>query len=140
MCISLPTGLELSGVFYTACMMEHTCQPNCYFQFDYNNGFKISVLAGRDIKEGEHLQIMYSNMLWGTQMRHEHLQITKHFQCKCKRCVDRTELGTYFSGMKCVGDVGKDCIGFQLPKDPMSLKTDWVCDTCPMIVNGEEVL
>lgn len=139
MCISLPTGLELSGVFYTACMMEHSCQPNCYFQFDYSNGFKISVLAGRSIKEGEHLQIMYSNMLWGTQMRHEHLQITKHFKCECKRCVDRTELGTYFSGMKCVGDVGKDCEGYQLPKDPMILGTDWMCDTCPMIVSGEEV-
>ncbi|XP_055836503.1 SET domain-containing protein SmydA-8 [Episyrphus balteatus] len=139
MCINLPSGLELSGVFYIACMMEHTCHPNCYFQFDHRNGFKISVVAGRDIRKGEHLQIMYSNMLWGTQMRHEHLQITKHFLCQCDRCRDPTEFQTYFSGMICVGDVGKECGGIQLPKDPLSAKTDWMCDTCPMVISGEEV-
>ena len=139
MCISLSTGLELSGVFYTACMMEHSCLPNCYFQFDQRNGFRITVIAGRDIKKGEHLKIMYSNMLWATQMRHEHLMITKHFVCSCERCTDPTELGTNFNALRCVGDVNKQCDGVQLPKDPLDSKTDWLCNKCPMVISGEEV-
>ncbi|TMW49774.1 hypothetical protein DOY81_005131 [Sarcophaga bullata] len=139
MCISLSSGLELSGVFYTACMMEHSCLPNCYFQFDQRNGFRITVIAGRDIKKGEHLKIMYSNMLWATQMRHEHLMITKHFVCSCERCTDPTELGTNFNALRCVGDVNKQCEGVQLPKDPLDSKTDWLCNKCPMVISGEEV-
>lgn len=139
MCINLPTGMELSGVFYQACMMEHSCVPNCYFNFDHKNGFNISVIAGRDIAKGEHLKIMYSNMLWGTQMREEHLRLTKHFLCQCERCSDATELGTYFSAMLCVGDVGKECGGVQLPKEPMNDKTDWACNKCPIVISGQEV-
>ncbi|XP_075166937.1 SET and MYND domain containing, arthropod-specific, member 5 [Haematobia irritans] len=139
MVISLSTGLELSGVFFTACMMEHSCLPNSYFQFNECNEFSISVIAGRDIAAGEHIKIMYTNMLWATSMRHEHLQITKHFRCKCERCSDPTELGTYFSAMKCAGDANKKCDGVQLPKDPLDKNTDWICDKCPMIINGEQV-
>ena len=95
MCINLLTGLELSGIFFTACLMEHSCMPNCYFTFDHSNGYKISVIAGCDIKKGEHMKIMYSNMLWGTQARQVHLNMTKHFTCQCERCLDPTELGTY---------------------------------------------
>ncbi|XP_058984762.1 SET domain-containing protein SmydA-8-like [Musca domestica] len=140
MVISLSTGLDLSGVFFTACMMEHSCMPNSYFQFNECDGCSISVIAGRDIKEGEHIKIMYTNMLWATQMRLEHLQITKHFKCHCERCTDPTELGSYFSALKCAGDVNTKCDGgIQLPKDPLDKKTDWICNKCPMVVNGEQV-
>lgn len=140
MVISLSTGLELSGIFFTACMMEHSCLPNAYFQFNECNEFSISVIAGRDIKAGEHIKIMYTNMLWATHMRHEHLQITKHFRCKCERCSDPTELETYFSALKCAGDVNTKCEGgVQLPKDPLDKNTDWACNKCPMVINGEQV-
>uniref|UniRef100_A0A1B0B1W6 MYND-type domain-containing protein n=1 Tax=Glossina palpalis gambiensis TaxID=67801 RepID=A0A1B0B1W6_9MUSC len=139
MCVSLPTGIELSGLFYTACMMEHSCQPNCYFSFDRHNGFRISVIAGRTIQKGEHLKIMYSNILWNTHMRNEHLAITKHFHCKCERCSDPTELGTYFSALNCVSATEEPCDGIQLPKDPLNSKTDWICDKCAITINGEEV-
>lgn len=139
MCINLLNGMELSSLFTTACMMEHSCLPNCYFSFDHYNGFKISVTAGRDIKKGEHLQIMYSNMLWGTQMRQEHLALTKHFLCRCERCRDPTELRTYFSGLRCIGPESSTCSDIQLPEDPLAEKTDWVCNKCPMRINSEEV-
>ncbi|XP_018791987.1 PREDICTED: protein msta [Bactrocera latifrons] len=139
MCISLPSGMELSGVYYTACMMEHACQPNCYFQFDQRKSFRISVIAGRDIERDEHLIIMYSNMLWGTQMRQEHLAMTKHFLCKCERCTDPTEYGSNFSTMLCMGDEGESCDGIHLPKDPLNMKSDWACTKCPIMISGEEV-
>ena len=49
--------------------------------------------AGRDIKKGEHLSIMYTHSLWGSAGRREHLNSTKKFWCKCERCKDPTEFG-----------------------------------------------
>jgi hypothetical protein len=46
---------------------------------------------------------MYTHALWGTQARREHLAATKYFTCRCERCVDPTELGTYISGIRCLG-------------------------------------
>lgn len=139
MCINLPSGIELSGVYYTACMLEHACQPNCYFQFDQCDGFRISVIVGRNIERDEHLIIMYSNMLWGTHMRQEHLAMTKHFLCKCDRCRDPTEYGSNFSALLCMGDEGESCDGIHLPKDPLEIKSDWACTKCPIMISGEEV-
>ena len=49
--------------------------------------------AGRDIKQGEHLSIMYTHSLWGSAGRREHLYSTKKFWCKCERCEDPSEFG-----------------------------------------------
>lgn len=57
---------EVSALFENACILEHSCQPNCYYTFDTTKRFKITMRAGRSIKKGEHLAIMYTNMLWGT--------------------------------------------------------------------------
>ena len=49
--------------------------------------------AGRDITKGEHLSIMYTHSLWGTQARRSHLNDAKKFWCNCNRCADPTEFG-----------------------------------------------
>ncbi|EDW00579.1 SET domain-containing protein SmydA-8 [Drosophila grimshawi] len=138
MVIELATGVELSGVFRQACMMEHACQPNCYFQFDAATQ-RIAVRAGCDLKKGDHLKITYTNILWGTQMRQHHLRMTKHFNCRCSRCEDPSEYGTYVSAMRCLGDVSKSCGGIQQPVDPLDEQTQWKCDTCPMLVDAAYV-
>ncbi|XP_060654179.1 SET domain-containing protein SmydA-8 [Drosophila nasuta] len=138
MVIELATGVELSGLFRQACMMEHACQPNCYFQFDATTQ-RIAVRAGCDIKKGDHLKITYTNILWGTQMRQHHLRMTKHFSCRCPRCEDPTEYGSYVSAMRCLGDVSKTCDGLQLPVEPLNEQTQWKCDTCPMLVDAAYV-
>lgn len=119
--------------------MEHSCIPSCYFAFDVNNNYKLSIVAGRDIKKGEHLSIMYSHMMWGTQTRQDHLKSLKYFTCHCNRCRDPTELKSYISALKCLGEIGKDCGGTLLPIDPLSPKTEWVCNTCPIRMDNEEV-
>ena len=53
----------------------------------------MTVKAGRDIAKGEHLSIMYTHSLWGTQARRSHLNDVKMFWCNCKRCADPTECG-----------------------------------------------
>ena len=53
----------------------------------------MTVKAGRDIAKGEHLSIMYTHSLWGTQARRSHLNDAKKFWCNCNRCADPTEFG-----------------------------------------------
>lgn len=139
MTIGLSNGQEISGVYPTGYLLQHACQPNCLYTFDNSNGYKIKMRAGRDIKKGESLSIMYTHMLWGTQLRREHLKRTKYFSCTCNRCIDPTELGTYISALKCIGDELKTCGGTQLPIDPLSDTTDWACDKCSCHVTDEEV-
>ncbi|KAH8413776.1 hypothetical protein KR222_007979, partial [Zaprionus bogoriensis] len=138
MVIELGTGVELSGLFRQACMMEHACQPNCYFHFDAGTQ-RIAVRAGCDLKPGDHLRISYTNILWGTQMRQHHLRMTKHFSCRCVRCEDPTEFGSYVSAMRCLGDVSSSCVGVQLPVQPLDEHTQWKCNTCPMLVEAAYV-
>lgn len=136
--ISLPSGLEISALYPTACLLEHSCTPNCYFTFDFTKNYKISMIAARDIRRGEHLSIMYTHMLWGTQMRQEHLMTNKYFICSCQRCLDPSELGTYISGLKCIGADELSCNGTMLPSDAMP-HTDWICDVCPVRIASDQV-
>lgn len=130
---------EASALFENACVLEHTCTPNCYYTFDNKRQFKVTMRAGRDIKKGEHLSIMYTHMLWGTQMRQEHLWTNKYFRCKCERCLDPTELGTNISALRCIGDIGTRCGGTLLPQNPIDLDTEWHCDKCDVHISNERV-
>lgn len=130
---------EVSALFENACILEHSCLPNCYYTFDTKKQFKITMRAGRLIKAGEHLSIMYTHMLWGTAMRQEHLLTNKYFLCKCDRCLDPTELGTNFSSMKCIGDIGKTCGGTLLPKNPIDITSFWFCDRCDVSISNEQI-
>lgn len=130
---------EVSALFENACILEHSCMPNCYYTFNTKRNYKITMRAGRLIKKGEHLAIMYTHMLWGTQMRQEHLLTNKYFICKCERCLDATELGTNISALKCIGDIGKSCGGILLPKNPIDITTDWFCNKCNVSISNEQI-
>lgn len=130
---------EVSALFENACILEHSCLPNCFYTFDTTKHFKIRMRAGRLIRKGEHLSIMYTHMLWGTHMRQDHLLTNKYFICKCDRCLDPTELGTNFSAMKCIGDIGKSCGGTLLPKNSIDLTSEWFCDRCDVSITNEQI-
>lgn len=143
MSLTLEHGLEIAAIYPTACLMEHSCVPNCMFTFEQGvgagNSHRLTMLAGRDIRKGEHLSIMYTHMLWGTQMRHEHLLTNKYFVCECQRCRDPTELGTYLSALRCIGDEQTNCNGTMLPTDPHDAATEWRCDSCPVRLENDKV-
>lgn len=61
MMINLPTGEEVSGIYPTACLLEHSCLPNCSYTFSMTDGFKIIVKAGRDIKKGTKYENLSKN-------------------------------------------------------------------------------
>lgn len=45
---------EVSALFENACILEHSCVPNCFYTFDIEHPYKITMRAARDIKKGEH--------------------------------------------------------------------------------------
>lgn len=114
--IRLPSS-EIHGLFEIGSMMEHSCEPNVALSFD--NKFNMTVKAGRDIAKGEHLSIMYTHSLWGTQARRSHLNDVKMFWCNCKRCADPTECGTEFSTILREGKLVR-------PENPLDQETKWV--------------
>lgn len=140
MCIRLNDKDELNGIYKIGSLLEHSCTPNGYFSFDPKNGFKLKVKAGRDIAKGENISIMYTNCLWGTQQRQEHLRLTKCFTCTCARCKDPTEFGTHFSSLKCLGSKEK-CSGYHMPSNPTDPNGEWVCsaEDCQIRLSNHQV-
>lgn len=132
--------VQLKGLYALAGQLNHDCRPNTRHCFDDDDG-KLSVYATRPIGIDEELTTSYTNLLWNTQSRKTHLQMTKQFTCLCKRCQDRTEFGTKLSALKCFR---KDCVAGDLL--PMEVGGAWQCDVCADIVemgkirNVQEVL
>ncbi len=57
-------------------------------------------------------------------------QITKFNLCRCERCRDPTELGSFTSGVYCTKcPVSKK--GILLSENPLERNADWVCNKCP---------
>lgn len=106
-------------IYYRASLFEHSCRPNLSKSFSEHN--EILFWAPNAIKQGEHLTISYTDVLWETSNRRNHLQQTKHFDCDCERCSDVSEFGTYFSTLKC-----RKCPeGMLAPKSLPEWKDDW---------------
>lgn len=122
--------------------MEHSCIPNTQHNFELSSKdsiYKITVKVVVPVVKEHHITTMYSHALWGTQARRQHLQDTKYFSCKCERCSDPAELGTYLSAMKCLGDGQNPCDGIHLPEDPLDDETEWACNKCTVKVKNSQI-
>lgn len=142
--IRLAEGTELLALYGNTCLIEHSCMPNTKHTFnlstkDRNDLYKITIKAVVPITKNEHIATMYSHALWGTQARRQHLKDIKYFSCKCIRCSDPSEMGTYLSAMKCLGDGNKECDGIHLPEDPLDDETEWACNKCNVKVSNCQV-
>ena len=62
---------------------------------------RLNVRATMSIPAGSQLYSCYTFTLSGTIDRQQHLMEGKYFKCRCERCLDPTELGTFFSAVKC---------------------------------------
>ena len=72
---------------------------------------------------------MYSDPMWGTANRQQHLYETKFFRCRCQRCMDPTELNTEFSSLRCPS-CSIERPGYLTPSDPMDHSSTWECNVC----------
>ena len=124
---------ELMGIYPNCAMLEHSCTPNTKHKFNSSN--QMVLKAATDIAEGEHVSTMYTKILYGTAARRKDLLENKYFLCSCNRCADTTELGTYLSALRCLRCSGD---GFILPIDPLSLDSDWKCNSCASSMSASE--
>lgn len=109
------------AVYNLASMIEHSCRNNVAKTFTKKGD--IVFWAPNPIKRGERLSICYSDTMWGTNARQAHLKQTKFFTCNCVRCEDVSELGTYFSALKCFNN--EACDGLILPESLNKWTNDW---------------
>ncbi|XP_075224029.1 SET and MYND domain containing, arthropod-specific, member 1 isoform X2 [Lycorma delicatula] len=123
------------AVYNIASMLEHSCQPNCSKSFTCDGS--IVIHAAVPIKRGDHLSICYTDGLWSTGSRRQHLLETKYFSCRCQRCLDPTEFNTYFSAIKCDK---KECEGAVLPPSFCDGETvAWSCHRCGTKKNWSDI-
>ncbi|BES92705.1 MYND finger [Nesidiocoris tenuis] len=113
------------SVYWVCSLLEHSCLPNCSKTF--TDSGQVLIRAAVDIPKGSHISISYTDPLWSTPARRQHLILTKYFSCCCLRCVDPTENGSYFSGVRCPA---KKCGGIVLPKCFIKDYETYACLKC----------
>ncbi|CAL8106863.1 unnamed protein product [Orchesella dallaii] len=108
--ISISQNVEVSGIFPTVSLMEHSCIPSVKYYLvpcssekknKTSTFFELYCRSAVKLKSGDHLSVAYTNAMWNTEKRREFLKKEKHFWCDCVRCKDPWELGTNFSTLKC---------------------------------------
>ena len=89
---------SIRGLYQIASIPNHDCIANTVHQFSSNeDGFRMIVKAGRDIKAGEEITHSYVDAQEPFLVRQELLRLGKFFHCSCSRCRDKTELGEFIS-------------------------------------------
>ncbi|KAB7504644.1 hypothetical protein Anas_06714, partial [Armadillidium nasatum] len=136
---SVPTKLpygEAFGLYSVASLLSHSCIPNTKLVWDKEKK-KVKVTATEIIQQGAPITTIYTDILWGTRARRDHLQQTRLISCACARCRDPTELNTYFSALICPKCPKRNYV---LPLNPLSNTTSWSCKACEYQIGSEEVL
>jgi hypothetical protein len=110
--------------------MNHDCIPNIRYAYEKNS--IMVVRAAKMIRKGEQIFNSYTKFLWGTQQRRVHLAYSKNFMCKCNRCTDATEFGTFIGALKCVRP---QCQDYMLPRDPLQVLSPWKCQSCNLTLD-----
>ncbi|CAG9814555.1 unnamed protein product [Phaedon cochleariae] len=122
---------SLRGLYPLGSLANHSCFPNAFHVFDDER--RMVTRASVFIEKDSEIFDSYSRVIWGTATRSMHLKKTKHFVCKCKRCLDPTEFGTYMSSILC-----KNCRGNLIPTNPLK-SCAWKCEDCNEIVPLKDV-
>ncbi|XP_049950520.1 SET domain-containing protein SmydA-8 [Schistocerca serialis cubense] len=131
------------SVYEWASLLEHSCRANCSKSF--SEAGELLLRAAAPIARGQRLTICYSDSLWGTASRRQHLRETKFFWCRCARCTDPTEMGTFFSALRCPQP---GCEGVCVPAEE-SLQQEpedeqeeppWWCRSCQQPMPAAQVL
>lgn len=85
-------SISLKGLYPVAAFMNHCCVPNTMHNFDEK--LQMIVKASLPIRKGQEITTTYTNSIWPTRLRQNHLLSSKQFLCTCTRCCD-PEVSTY---------------------------------------------
>ncbi|KAF0303343.1 SET domain-containing protein SmydA-8, isoform B [Amphibalanus amphitrite] len=114
---------KVRAIYASASLQNHDCRPNTRHVFD--SDYVITVRATVPIAAGDVISTSYTQPLWNTAARQQHLQFSKCFTCHCERCQDPTELGTRLGSLTCTS-----CSGALLSTEPAAAAAAWRCDRC----------
>jgi len=81
-------------------LASHSCVANARYTVNPED-FSVVLRARKRIEEGEEIAIHYVSPMQGLLKRKQSIEEEWYFKCRCPRCSDVTEFGTYFSAMKC---------------------------------------
>ncbi|XP_066256771.1 SET domain-containing protein SmydA-8-like isoform X2 [Euwallacea similis] len=123
---------SVRGLYPLSSLANHSCVPNISHVF--NSKHEMVVKAAVFIPKNSELFHCYTRLIWGSTIRLFHLHKTKHFVCKCPRCKDPTEFGTFVNSILC-----KLCGGPVCPVNPYKAYANWQCQHCKNITTGLEI-
>ncbi|XP_023343748.1 protein msta [Eurytemora carolleeae] len=121
------------GLCAGVAMVNHSCSPNSRVWWDESGSLVLS--ARVKITPGDEITLTYCSPLLGQPSRRNKLLQSKGFICRCPRCQDGTELGTYMSSIRCT----KCKPGLICPVGLDEDKLGWICSSCGFKPNPEKV-
>ena len=92
-------GTRGTGLFLVFSIMNHSCVANTATIL--NSRERLQVKAVRRIRAGEEITVRYGGLNLGQPRRAQLLSDHWRFSCRCSRCSDPTEFGTFNSALLC---------------------------------------
>ncbi|CAG9564520.1 unnamed protein product [Danaus chrysippus] len=135
---------RLRAIYLLASMMNHSCRPNTrHIYLGEDNS--LALIATVQIAKGEEITATYTQTLWGTLDRRKFLKSNKYFDCKCERCADPTEFGTYLGNIYCTmcnntnaDDSRKGSM--LVSTNPLDETALWKCEKCGYFIQGRQMV
>lgn len=112
----------MEALYWITSKVTRSCVPNLVWSIGPAPDFVLQATAARNIKVNEELSLPYTSKLYRdtTAKRQEYILNYYGKNCRCSRCQDPSERGTFLSSIKC-----SSCsIGYLLAQN---LKSAFVC-------------
>jgi len=81
-------------------LASHSCVANARYTVNPDD-LSVVLRARRKIEQGEEISIHYVPPIIGVPRRKTTIEEDWFFKCRCSRCLDVTEFGTFVSALKC---------------------------------------
>ena len=119
-----------------------SCIPNARWAISGRSNMKYcgSIAAAIDLKKGDEIHCDYMQCLSGTYVRREVIKTVLRRICRCERCKDPTECGTFLMALKCRDNKQCPGDGYLLPENPLDNCTWWKCSKCEDAVDASYVV
>lgn len=116
-------------------VLNNDCVSNTTFSVDPKTN-QMTVKAALDIAKGVELTTTYTKLFSNNIKRYQFLKTKKHIVCKCPRCTDPTEKGSFISGLYCRNT---QCPGIVVPETKNMPHPDWNCLKCKQKSNHSQM-
>lgn len=95
------TGAGFRGVFCVGSLLSHSCVANTSHMWTRAPPFVNKCIASVKIPKGTEICSKYVHPATDTWTRRQELKSGWFFECKCDRCADPTEKGSFLSTIVC---------------------------------------